>query len=191
MIKAIIFDWAGVLSDSTYAAWLRRHVPDPSRREYLRKLADNLDRGDISAAQFTDELAAATGLPAASIREQRIATYQPRQSMFDLVTRLRRTYKAAVLSNFTHEWLEPIFDKYDLWRYFDAVIISSRERVIKPEPEIYLRTLRRLEIEPDEAIFIDDREENVIAASALKIDGILFTGEAELERALRARGIQF
>ena len=56
------------------------------------------------------------------------------------------------------------------------IVYSSEEGRLKPQPEIYQRTLQRLGVTRSEAIFVDDMQRNVDAAAALGIHGIVFTG---------------
>ncbi len=67
----------------------------------------------------------------------------------------------------------------------DGGIFSWREKVIKPDHEIYCRLLSRYGLEPQESVFIDDVPENVQAARELGIHGIGFENyeqaRAELE----------
>ena len=58
----------------------------------------------------------------------------------------------------------------------------------KPEPEIYLKTAEALESAPANILFIDDREENVAAASALGFHTIRFTDYESFLRDLRSHG---
>ena len=44
----------------------------------------------------------------------------------------------------------------------------------KPDPEIYKYTLEKLDILPEESVFIDDLEENIKGAEAVGIRGIIF-----------------
>jgi len=67
---------------------------------------------------------------------------------------------------------------------FDDRVISGEERMVKPDPEIFLLACRRFGVEPGEAIFVDDRPENVEAARAVGMTGIQFTGADALRRTL-------
>ena len=67
--------------------------------------------------------------------------------------------------------LEKVFNIYHL---FDVVVSSYNLKISKPNPEIFYHTLEKLNVKPEEAIFIDDREINTEAAKALGITSILF-----------------
>ena len=67
---------------------------------------------------------------------------------------------------------------------FDDRVISGEERMVKPDPEIFLLACRRFGVEPAEVLFVDDRPENVEAARAVGMTGIQFTGADALRRTL-------
>jgi len=58
---------------------------------------------------------------------------------------------------------------------FDAITFSCEVGVCKPEPEIYQDCLKKLGVNPSEALFLDDRDYNVRAAEALGLYAVVFT----------------
>ena len=58
--------------------------------------------------------------------------------------------------------------------YFDVIVGSGAEGMLKPDPRLYEIALERLEVEPEEAIFVDDFIENVEGANQFGIHGIHF-----------------
>jgi len=59
----------------------------------------------------------------------------------------------------------------------------------KPEPAIYARALDILGRPPERVLFIDDREENVAAAAAAKIQTIRFKGADALRHDFQSAGV--
>jgi HAD superfamily hydrolase (TIGR01509 family) len=59
----------------------------------------------------------------------------------------------------------------------------------KPDARIYKLTLDRYRVTPENAVFIDDKLENVHAATKLGIHGIHFTTAAKLKRDLETLGV--
>lgn len=82
--------------------------------------------------------------------------------------KLKSKYNLSVLSNATAS-LDWAFDYLDIRKYFDKVIISSYEKCIKPNEELYIIALNKLSKSPEQCIFIDDKIENVEAARDLGI----------------------
>jgi HAD superfamily hydrolase (TIGR01509 family) len=76
---------------------------------------------------------------------------------------------------------------------FDAILFSAEEGLKKPDPELYRRALARLNVQPGEAVFVDDFSENVEAARALGLAGVHFTrgmGAAEVRAEFEKLGIR-
>ena len=68
---------------------------------------------------------------------------------------------------------------------FDDRVISGEEKLVKPDPEIFLLACRRFGVPPGEAFFVDDFPVNVEAARAVGMTALQFTGAAELRQALQ------
>ncbi len=62
---------------------------------------------------------------------------------------------------------------------FDGTVVSALEHCIKPDPKIYEILLGRYRLNPDECLFIDDMEENILTAEKLGMCVYLFDGNAE------------
>lgn len=82
-------------------------------------------------------------------------------------------YKTYILSNMSERSLQKIAAENDFVNQVDGAIWSYQVKTAKPEPEIYQILLKTYALNPAECIFIDDREENIVAAKAHGIDGII------------------
>ena len=100
-----------------------------------------------------------------------------------------RGYKIYILSN----WSKPAYDAckdtaLSFLPLVDGVVFSYKELVIKPDDKIYDIICSRYDINPAEAVFLDDTEKNIIAAREFGLHGIHFQsyeqGKAELEALL-------
>ncbi len=107
----------------------------------------------------------------------------------ELLDRLRRRYRLALLTN-THElhWSRFVAE-FDLPRRFDAVFASHLVGLVKPEREIYLRVSEDLDTAPESILFVDDNADNVAAAAALGFRARLVRGYEELEKTLRTEDL--
>ena len=86
-------------------------------------------------------------------------------------------YRILFLSNYSEYLYEKTKGTLSFIETFDGGVFSFEETCIKPDKLIYERLLEKYHIAPEEALFFDDREENVRAAEELGIHGILFTSE--------------
>lgn len=93
------------------------------------------------------------------------------------------------LTNFGHEFwgmfrpTEPLFD------LFADIVVSGTEKVAKPEPGIYAIAEERFDIPAKQLFFIDDKAENIAAATERGWQGHVFTDVQALEADLKARGL--
>ena len=90
-------------------------------------------------------------------------------------------YRIAVLSNMPKEILIYLNEETGVFSIFDYAVFSCDLNLIKPDPEIYRRTLGILGCPGKETVFIDDREENITAAEKEGMKGLLFTGFEKLQ----------
>jgi HAD superfamily hydrolase (TIGR01509 family) len=85
-------------------------------------------------------------------------------------------YTTALLSNAWPSAREALTDYYHCMDAFDVSMFSYEVGLAKPDPAIYRQILERVGVKAEEAIFVDDVKENILAAAALGIHGIQFRG---------------
>lgn len=75
----------------------------------------------------------------------------------DVLQKLYRKYKLGMVSNFAiPECVWDLLEKFDLKKFFDIVVISGEINRRKPSPEIFQKALRKLGVDPHEAVFVGD-----------------------------------
>lgn len=95
------------------------------------------------------------------------------QERLQILQKLRNTYKTFVLSNTNaihvkafNQIILKSSGKEDLKHFFDKVYYSHELNLRKPEPEIYQHVIDDMQLNAGATLFIDDRLENIEAASA-------------------------
>ena len=88
------------------------------------------------------------------------------------------------LSNWSEETFALVRHVYPILNLMEDMVISGIERVMKPDPGIFQLALQRFGIKAEETVFIDDNSNNVAAANALGITGILFESKEQLDEEL-------
>src|SRR6266487_925110 len=91
-------------------------------------------------------------------------------------------------TNWSAETFPPQRSRFPFLSWFDAIVVSGEEKVIKPDPRIFRILAERHGIDLGRAVFIDDVPRNALAATALGIEGIHFTTPTALRRQLTALG---
>jgi len=108
--------------------------------------------------------------------------------VFELLKLLINHYQLAVVSNHPpglKQWLK----EWDIHWLFEQVVCSGDEGVAKPDPAIFYLALQRLRITAQEAVFIDDTQEYVIAAQGAGMRALLFTTAEKLRHELADLGV--
>lgn len=182
MIKAIILDWGGVLIDNPVPGFMTYcsdyfGLPNKVFTQATYEFYEDFAKGKITEDAFWEKLCARLNVAKPSVEslltEAFERVYFERDDVISLVASLKdKGYKLALLSN-TEKPMVDCFRRRN-YDFFDLTVFSCMEGVIKPDRKIYELTLNKLRINPHEAIFIDDKEENIIAAKAMGINAILF-----------------
>lgn len=180
MIKAIIFDYFGVLCSDQYWRFVKE---DKNLRDGFHELANKVNVGELSWNEFIRVLADKTGKSVEEIHEM-YKTEQIDPQVLTYAAQLHKNYKTALLTNAHYDFIDPLIEKAHLNEVFDAILISSRVGAIKPEPAIYEEALRQLGVKPEEAVMIDDIQRNVDGAAQVGIKSILYKNFEQLQRDL-------
>jgi 2-haloacid dehalogenase len=89
-------------------------------------------------------------------------------------------FRVVALTNWSAETFPVALKRFDFLHWFEGIVVSGTEKTRKPYSEIYQITLDRFNIDPSEALFIDDNLRNIKGAKALGINGIHFSTPEEL-----------
>ena len=93
------------------------------------------------------------------------------------------------ISNFSAEAFEMTRPLYPFLDWFDGLVISGREGLVKPDAAIYRLLLERYGLRAEECLFIDDVERNIQGARAVGMQAVLFTNPEQLALDLRHYGL--
>jgi len=128
-----------------------------------------------------------------SLQDVLIGTYENNfkrnNELFDFAFKLKRKYKIAILSDQWHASKRALIKKEDA-RRFNVVVVSCDVGMRKPNPKIYKLTLKRLKMKPEEAVFIDNRDWNIIPAKKLGMKTVLFRNNKQTFRELKKLGVK-
>lgn len=195
MIKNLIFDFGKVLVDYDFKAFFRKYIPNTERCQaftpvlYNEELQQMLEREERPFDVIMEDWIENHKEFEHEIRYfnehyPEIVTNEV-EGMYELLTQLKAEgYKLYGLTN----WCSKVYltmAQFPIFKLLDGQIISSEEKVIKPEPEIYQRLFDKFNLKPEECIFADDRAENIEGGSRLGMDGIVFKDAKQYERELR------
>jgi len=197
MIKTIIFDLGGVILKNAMRKINTLIAQELGLdRDYVisevRKINPPLHKGKMSEEEFYKKFAEVLKTSPEFIKNYYTKEFEKytgfNDDVVEIVKELKKKFILAVLSN-TYEYHAKLNEKDPRFRLFDLIIFSHRVGMRKPDREIYEHILKRLNIKPDECIFIDDLPKNVEAAKNMGIKGILFQNAEQLKEDLKKLGV--
>lgn len=200
-LRAVVFDYGMVLTGpqepEAYATLLRLTGLPKERFEPLY-WADRhaYDEGKFTGLQFWQKLLRDAGIDEKdglveelNLWDARMWTTQNPAMLAWQLELTQRGIKTAILSNMGDNVLANMERSFDWLPRFNVLVWSYQLRMAKPDPAIYFYTLRELNVKPDEALFIDDKQVNIDAAEALGMRGILFSTVDRLREDLITAGL--
>jgi len=202
MIKAVIFDFGRVISAPKPPSLFRKYEDDLGLAAgtinsimFGSQAWQEVLVGHITSDEYWRRVGPVLGLHTA----EAIAAFRRRygqdeainQPVLDIIQRLHGQYKLAVLSNSPPNLSQWLAD-WGLLDWFEVVVCSGDEGVVKPDPTIFHLVLTRLGVAPAEAVFVDDTLGHVQAARGLGLHGLHYATaksfEAKLDQLLVAQG---
>jgi putative hydrolase of the HAD superfamily len=182
-VRAVLFDYGGVLAEGPFEAFAlyerNRGLPEG----FIRTLNstnhhDNawarFERSELGFDEFCDAFEAEARDSGGSLDTRELfATISGslRPEMVEAVRRCSVHFKTGLLTNnFVSAQIGSSVaeDRRDgLIALFDVVVESSRTGIRKPDPRFYLLACEQLDIRPEEAVFLDDLGINLKPAREL------------------------
>lgn len=202
MGKCVILDYGLVLGHAPEEREIEKISQifgiDPStfwtRYEHDRGL---YDRGELSPEEYWQRFARGAGakLEAGEIEWLRRCDIEMwsrlEKPLLDWVDELAAAgYKTAILSNLNKDFALHMRTQCDWLKRFDVQVFSSEAGMIKPQPTIYRHCLQLLRAGPSEALFVDDREANIVAARREGITSVHFRSTEQLRAELEGMGFE-
>lgn len=200
MIKTIIFDIGNVLAGFEWKTYFQKFGYSDEALSRIAKATvessiwSEYDRGALTDEEVLEAFVKNDPGIEKEIRES-LENIQGMLVKYDYaapwVKELKQKgYQVLVLSNFAHRAHQDCKDVLEFLDYVDGGILSYQERTIKPEAEIYKRLIERYHLVPEECVFLDDTEKNLVAAAEFGIKTIHFKDRDGAVAELKKLGVE-
>ncbi|MFN2615662.1 MAG: HAD family hydrolase [Thermoleophilaceae bacterium] len=183
--RGLLVDFGGVLTSNVFEsfrafcreegldpeAFLEILRGDPEARKELRQV----ETGALDEEEFARRLGARLGVTETDGLVNRLfAHIEPDEEMLAAVKRARGAgVRTGLLSNSMGSGR---YDRATFPELFDGVVISGEVGLHKPQPEIFRLGAERIELPPEECVFVDDLRENCEGAEAVGMTAVLHRG---------------
>lgn len=195
--KAIGFDHTGVIAGDSARKFHEKicNILQIERAKFIEAyLHHNLDfnSGKISKKEFWTEILAELHKSRfyfdvmEVVDAPRLLNNQIMELIYDLK---KKGYKLGILSNDTKEGAVVIREDEGLDSLFDLILVSAETGLAKPTPEAFLDFVKKLEITPQELVYIDDAKANIAGAEALGIKAIYCEDVSRVRSQLEEIGV--
>ena len=187
-IKNVVFDFGQVIIRFVPEIMVSPYVTDKNDKNLIcavlfdRLYWDKLDKGTITNEEVLE--ACRTRLPERlwdvtdKIYYNWIYNVPEIEGMRDLIIKLKEKYGVGIylLSNISHYFVEHSHE-FSIFELFDKCIYSAPLGIVKPSHEIFDYLCKACNINPREAIFIDDNASNIASAIDFGLNGYIFDGD--------------
>jgi FMN phosphatase YigB (HAD superfamily) len=190
VIRAILFDWHGVITNKPFLEWARKATESEAVVQGLLALADHVDAGTITLAELHEYAGNLVDLAPEAVRQGIAAEVRVNTELMELINNeLRTDLRVGVLSNINSEFLYAVMNEHHLMSSFSLALASSDLKVTKPDARIFQAALKPLHCAADQVAFVDDTEGHVLAAQRLGIHGVLYESVSQLREALAGQDL--
>ncbi len=182
-IRSVIFDLGNVLLNwNTEQVLAGLTLPNTERNLLRKELFEHqdwldMDHGKVAETTVTHRVEARTGLKPSTIDAALLAAKNsllPIPATVELLAEIRNHgLDLYCLSNMSVETYAHI-QHFDFFELFAGIVISGHEGCMKPDEEIFYRTLHRYALSSAATLFIDDSLANIKTAQRLGISAIHF-----------------
>ena len=199
LIKAVIFDYAGVVGKESHENDVLKAISEefgskPSFRVVKDVYANRIETYGLTKRvseknvmqRFARHLGISDVKKLKSVWDMFYATKSKLdEKVVDIAKNLKKSgYHIAILSN-VFEHRARILKRTGGYNNFKPVLLSCKIGMRKPDEKIYRYAVKRLNARPQECIFIDDREKNLVSAEKIGMKTILFKNAKQLEMDLK------
>lgn len=183
-IKAVLFDFGGVLAEEGFKAGLSAIAEKNGmdNKEMVRTAFDTVYglgfvAGKAREDTFWEVLRQKTGIRGTDeeFREEVLSRFILRPWMLETVSRLKKRGIVLGILSDQCNWLDELNEKHHFFYFFDHVFNSYHMGLTKKDPTVFDHVLDRLKLKAQQVLFIDDHMDHIERASAIGLHTLHYT----------------
>lgn len=188
-VKAVIFDLGKVLVDVNFSKGIFGHFSNQLSNTsaaisqlYQEPLFRDYNSGRISSAEFYEAVNKKfkLGLSYRQFVDKWCNVFEPMPGMQELVGKVALNYKIGLLSDTDPLHWHYCLKQFPFLKIFTRPALSYEIGHLKPAAICYLSAANNIGVEPEQCLFVDDRQQNVLGAQKTGMQTLLFTSPQKL-----------
>jgi FMN phosphatase YigB (HAD superfamily) len=193
MIKALLFDWHGVLDKTTFSNIIKQlslvsNISEEEIRDILRNKKEEFIVGKLQPNVFWNYVSIQLNLSQKSLKPiiKYSLTIDLDDTLWIALPKLAKKYELAILSDCPPDKTDKIRSTINL-SLFKFVGFSSDERkskLITTQANLFKKVNNTLEVLPEHILYIDDTEKHLISAEKYRFKTHLFSNTKRLLKQL-------
>lgn len=186
MIKAVLFDFGGVLSKTGTKGFIQEKIAELYGRDPkdvdITDLHMDLRRGASTDEEFFTALNKRFNgnISKEMFLEKVNGAVEVSEKVYDLASRLRKHNIVTGIFSNVFAMNADMIRKQGLYDGFDPVLLSCDEGCAKPDEEFYQKAIERTGVQPNEILLIDDQDKCMPPAEKLGMHVILATSPEQI-----------
>lgn len=202
IIKAVFFDYDGVMTlDKSGSESVCNYISKNMCIDYnilyheYRKYNIELSLGKITHKEIWKQLCKNINLDIPiSVLYDSFTNTPIDEKMHEFVLKIKnQKIKTGLITDNKVDRVEYINKKFDLNKYFDIIAVSAELGCTKETDKLFVKSLERTGIKPEESIFIDNQAQNLVIPKSIGMKTIYYNDRErnmiELEKAIRNYGV--
>jgi len=196
-LRAVLCDLGGVIAlfdEETIRKRLekiaRRSLDEPGVGQAFVEELFRFERGELEPGEFFERTNDILGLRVDYDEFVRVweDNFWLNPRAVEELKRLRRRFRLVLVSNTDPLHWRHIDRTFEVGKLFDELVLSYEVGAIKPDRRMFVVALQKAGVEAQEALYVDDLEENVRAAAEIGMSTLLYTPEVSIVEAVRSEG---
>jgi len=194
MIRAVIFDFGGVLAEEGFREGLRviavKNGLDPEG--FFKTAEETIHEtgyltGMTNEKNYWTSLREKTGIKGSDeeLREEILKRFVLRAEMLEYIKKIKADGLITAMLSDQTDWLDEINGKTPFYHYFDFIFNSFNIKKGKRDPSVFRDVCSSMGIKPDEAVFVDDNAGHIKRASGEGLNAILFTNSDDFAKEMK------
>lgn len=194
MITTIIFDFAGVVSKRRFFPVVAENlgkkygIPKEKILESLSAHVMQYMLGKESTEDFWKKVCAGFDIPYNEFVKVFSSSYELNLNIIRLIQKLKENHQTLLLSDNFNALSQVLRKDVQLEGLFEKMYFSDEIHLTKEDKEMFLFVFKDIQKKPEECLFIDDQEKNIIIARSLGIKSLLFVNYETLLSEMKGLG---